>query len=230
MSCHVVMHMLSSIDGRIVTEGWPLDGTDIFTPYARIAGELQGDAWIVGRVTMAEMAGGERRPARASESYPRQTWRAPGSEAGPYAVTLDARGQFHPKDTQVYGSPVLVVLTSAVSDDHLAALRRDGVSYTFAGEQALDLHEVVHRLRTEFGVQRLLLQGGGGINGAFLSAGLVDEISLLVVPVADGARHAPSLIDRDGGLAARLSLQSVARLDDDVLHLRYLVRKQPRSK
>jgi riboflavin biosynthesis pyrimidine reductase len=36
-------------------------------------------------------------------------------------------------------------------------------------------------------IRRLLLEGGGHINGAFLQAGLVDEISLLLVPGVDSA-------------------------------------------
>lgn len=31
-----------------------------------------------------------------------------------------------------------------------------------------------------------MLEGGDGINGSFLRAGLIDEVSLLIAPVADG--------------------------------------------
>lgn len=58
-----------------------------------------------------------------------------------------------------------------------------------------------------------------------MNAGLVDEISLLMLPFADGLRQAPSLIDRDSGAAAKLSLQSVSRLENDLIHIRYLVEK-----
>lgn len=34
-------------------------------------------------------------------------------------------------------------------------------------------------LATEFGIKRLAIVGGGKVNGGFLNAGLVDEISVL---------------------------------------------------
>jgi hypothetical protein len=54
--------------------------------------------------------------------------------------------------------------------------RPRGVSYIFAGEQELDLGLAPEILNRELGIERLLLEGGGGSNGAFLRAGLTDEI------------------------------------------------------
>ncbi|HEU0014024.1 MAG TPA: hypothetical protein VFQ45_10090 [Longimicrobium sp.] len=58
-----------------------------------------------------------------------------------------------------------------------------------------------------------------------LRAGLIDEVSLLVAPVADGRIGTPALFDVDGEDAApcRLALQAVERRADDVLWLRYRV-------
>ena len=46
----------------------------------------------------------------------------------------------------------------------------------------LDLALTLDILNRELGVKRLLLEGGGGANGAFLRAGLVDELSLVICP------------------------------------------------
>ena len=64
---------------------------------------------------------------------------------------------------------------------------------------------------------------GGGINGAFLAAQLIDAISLLLIPVADGAEGTPTLFDRIAGSARTLKLRSVTTLEQDMLHLRYQV-------
>ena len=79
------------------------------------------------------------------------------------------------------------MLTERVSDAHLAGLRQDGVSYIFAGGHELDLGLALEILNRELGLERLLLEGGGGSNGAFLRAGLIDEISLAICPAVDGA-------------------------------------------
>jgi hypothetical protein len=169
MKPKIVLHMGSSIEGRIVPRHWPDDLSKLLGDvYEQVHSELGSDAWIVGRVTMAEFSQGEPRPAQAYETYPRATWKAPGVSAGPYAVALDESGKLHLNTGQVNGDAVIAVLTEKVSDEHLAELRRDRISYIFAGEQTLDLHLALTLLSEDFGITNLLLEGGGGINGSFL--------------------------------------------------------------
>lgn len=222
MKPHVILHMGTSIDARIVPHDWP--GTEAFGEiYERIHRDLGGDAWIVGRVTMAEFAQGEPRPARATETYPRTTWKAPGA-IGPYAIAIDQNARLHLNISHANGDALVAVLTEAAPDDHLAELRRDGISYLFAGKTELDLPLALERLSSDFSIRRLLLEGGGGINGSFLVAGLIDEISLMILPAADGTSPAATLFDRPAGPGAKgLKLQSVDRLENDILHLRYSV-------
>ena len=52
-------------------------------------------------------------------------------------------------------------------------------------------------LNRELGIKRLLLEGGGKANGSFLRAGLVDELSLAIVPAVDGAKGAPHVFDSE---------------------------------
>jgi riboflavin biosynthesis pyrimidine reductase len=84
-------------------------------------------------------------------------------------------------------------------------------------------------LNRELGIERLLLEGGGGSNGAFLRAGLIDEISLAICPAVDGARGAPSIFDssdKDAGIAAPISaitLESCQVLEGGAVWLRYRI-------
>jgi riboflavin biosynthesis pyrimidine reductase len=222
MKPHVILHMISSLDGRILTGDWPKD-LAVNDIYERIHRDLGGDAWIVGSTTMGEFAKGESKPAKAEQAYPRETWKAPGIAKGPYAVGFDRQGKLHLNRNTANDDSLVMVLAKSVSDDHLAELRRDGISYIFAGDDDIDLDATLSTLAGEFGIKLLLLEGGGGINGAFLAAGLIDEISLLMLPLADGTRGVPSLFDRDGGSPARLELDSVKVLEQDILHMRYKV-------
>ena len=109
--------------------------------------------------------------------------------------------------------PIVTLLTEQVSDAHLAGLREDRVSYIFAGERELDLGLALEILNRELGIERLLLEGGGGSNGAFLRAGLIDEVSLAICPAVDGAKGAPSIFDstnKDAGIAAPISSMTLA--------------------
>jgi riboflavin biosynthesis pyrimidine reductase len=144
-----------------------------------------------------------------------------------YGIALDARGRIAWGRSDIGGDPIIAVLTEWVSDAHLAGLGRDGVSYIFAGEQKLDLGLVLETLNRELGIDRLLLEGGGGSNGSFLRAGLIDEISLAVCPAIDGAKGSPSIFDSgdgDAGVAApirSMTLASCEVLEGGAVWLRY---------
>jgi riboflavin biosynthesis pyrimidine reductase len=229
MKPYVVCHMVASVDGRILHSRWrprTRDGGDLFE---RLHGKLGGDAWVVGRVTGQEFAKGKAYDTAAEQTYPREPWLA-RRDAGAYGVVLDARGRIAWGRADIGGDPIVVVLTEQVADAHLAGLRREGVSYFFAGERELDLAAALEFLNRELGVKRVLIEGGGGNNGAFLRAGLIDEISLAICPVVDGAKGAPSVFDstdQDTELRApiaQMSLESCEVLDGGAVWLRYRVR------
>jgi riboflavin biosynthesis pyrimidine reductase len=194
--------------------------------FERLHEQLKGDAWLVGRVTGQEFAKGTAYPSSATESFPRSAWFA-RRDADAYGVVLDAHGKIAWGRSDIGGDPIVVVLTTAVPEAHLAGLRSEGVSYIFAGERELDLALTLDILNRELGVKRLLLEGGGGANGAFLRAGLVDEISLVLCQTIDGAKGAPSVFDSPESDAGRrapvteMTLESSTVLDGGAVWLRY---------
>jgi len=193
MKPHVICLMAASVDGRTLPSRWRPQGAagDLFE---RVHEELAGDAWLIGRVTGQEFARRKPYPASTKEPLPRQHWFA-RRDASAYGVVLDAQGRIAWGRSDIGGDPIVVVLSEAVSDAHLAGLRSDGVSYIFAGQSQLDLALTLDVLNRELGVKRLLLEGGGGANGAFLRSGLVDELDLILCPAVDGAKGAPSVFD-----------------------------------
>ncbi|HEY6922358.1 MAG TPA: RibD family protein [Steroidobacteraceae bacterium] len=230
MKPHVICHMVSSIDGRILHSRWRPKIADSGGIFERLHEQLEADAWLVGRVTGQEFSKAKAPyPAHAGQTYPRQAWFA-RRDADAYGVILDERGKIAWGRSDIGGDPIVVVLTEQVSDAHLAGLRKDGVSYFFAGPKGLDLSSALETLHRELGVKRLLLEGGGGANGSFLRAGLVDEISLAICPAVDGAKGAPSVFDsaeQDSqwrAPIAAMSLESSEVLDGGTVWLRYQVR------
>jgi riboflavin biosynthesis pyrimidine reductase len=199
--------------------------------FERLHDELGGDAWLIGRVTGQEFAKGKTYPATTDQSFPREAWFA-RRDAKAYGVVLDAQGKIAWGRSDIGGDPIVAVLTEQVSDAHLAALRGEDVSYIFAGSTELDLSLVLETLNRELGVRRLLLEGGGGANGAFLRAGLVDEISLVVCPAVDGAKGAPSVFDSGEALSGptapveAMTLESSQVLDGGAVWLRYRLRNR----
>lgn len=226
MKPHVICHMVSSVDGRILPSRWRPTGARVSGLFERLHDQLAGDAWLVGRTTGQEYAKKDTYPRHAHQSYPRETWIG-RRDADAYGVVLDAHGKIAWGRSDIGGDPIIVVLTEQVSDAHLEALRADGVSYIFAGKQAVDLGLALEILNRELGIERLLLEGGGGANGAFLRAGLVDEISLVILPAIDGAKGAPSVFDscaEETDVSApvdSMTLDSNQVLDGGAVWLRY---------
>ncbi len=70
-------------------------------------------------------------------------------------------------------------------------LRKNNVSWIATGKERIDLHRATDILSEQFDVKRLIIVGGGNINGGFLEAGLIDEVSLLLASGIDAAKDRP---------------------------------------
>jgi riboflavin biosynthesis pyrimidine reductase len=232
MKPHVICLMASSVDGRTLSSRWRPKGAagDLFE---RVHDEIAGDAWLVGRVTGQEFARGKPYPTSTKETFPRASWFA-RRDANVHGVVLDAHGKIAWGRADIGGDPIVVVLAETVSDAHLAGLRSEGVSYIFAGKSQIDLALTLEVLNRELGVKRLLLEGGGGANGAFLRAGLVDELSLVLCPAVDGAKGAPSVFDSTEDKADQrapveaMTLESSQLLEGGAMWLRYRIQNADR--
>ena len=81
------------------------------------------------------------------------------------------------------------------------------------------------KLKALFHIDRLTLAGGGQMNWSFAQEDLIDELSIILAPTADGNREAAPLFEKPAFLPERLPavfhLKAVEKLDDDGLWLRY---------
>jgi len=232
MKPYVICHMNTSIDGRIWHSRWRPSENRIPGLFERIHEQLGNGSWLIGRVTGSEYAKAEAYPDRTEQIYRRQSWLTRRGAAA-YGIALDAHGKIAWGRSDIGGDPIVAVLTEQVSDAHLSGLRRDGVSYIFAGARELDLALALDILNRELGIERLLLEGGGKSNGSFLRAGLIDEISLAICPAIDGARGGPHVFDSDNDLAGptapvrSMTLVSSEVLDGGAIWLRYRLENAP---
>ena len=220
--------MATSVDGRIVVHGWPDSAAAaVRRHYEHVHTSYKADGWICGRVTMEPFAGATRPDDEVAREYAGGSTREDFVAAGDhktFAFAIDPSGRLAWKSNEIDGDHVVAILSERVSDEYLAFLRERGVSYLLAGARDVDLVLALEKIGARFGVRTLMLEGGGGINGALLRAGLIDEVSVLVAPVADGRVGTPALFDvGDDATPYRLILNEVERRDDDVVWLRYRV-------
>jgi riboflavin biosynthesis pyrimidine reductase len=230
MKPHVICHMMVSLDGRIHPSRWTAspDGNrkDWTTVYEDVHGRLAGDGWVVGRVTMGEMSKGMPHPPPVAGKVTRPHHFAK-RDAGTYAIAFDRSGKLHFARADIGGDHVVVLLGPGVPDAHLAELAGDGISYVVAPDDAMDPRTLFELLGRELGIKRLLLEGGGNVNGSLMAAGVVDEVSLLVAPAIDGAVGITGVFEvpAASGLAGkvRLRFMSSETLPHGIVHLRYAV-------
>ena len=239
MKPKIICHIMSSVDGRLLNERWsPLfDGKpfgEAGKAYAEAGRALGTQAWMFGRNTLQEGFfpevfdhGGS--PAVRDFS----TYRGHRTSERMFVVADPAGEIAYTADT-VRGDNIVAILGEGVSERYLEHLRRTGISYLFAGADGCDLPLAMHRLRTEFGIESLSLQGGGIINGAFLKAGLLDELNLLIYPGIDGLSGIPSVFEAAGAGGERpaagqsLELLHADTLENGVVRLHYRFHKTTR--
>ncbi|HEY0236709.1 MAG TPA: RibD family protein [Afipia sp.] len=228
MKPKVTLLMITSIDGRLhpsrFTSSPDGERSDWSAQYEKVHETLKAEAWLVGRVTMAEMSkAAPHAPSDATKV--KKPIHIASRNAGSYAVALDPSGKVHFRIGGLAGDHVIALLGSEVPDSHLAELAADGVSYIVSEKADIDIAAMLDSLGREFGIRHLVLEGGAGTNGAFLAAGAVDEMRILVAPAIDGGENVQGIVTYGDGLAGKLQLRllSVETLEHGVVQLHYAV-------
>ncbi len=234
---YVICHILSALNGRI---SGPFMGTAAALPaagaYGSLRAELESEAWLYGTTTTKEFTGFQKpdlmEGAEASGARPaaEEDFVAAHEEKF-YYVSIDTRGEIGWESSKMKRggktAHVIEVLTGDTPEAYRAYLRRNGISYIQAGDHELDCRAALEKLYQLFGIHRLLICGGGQADWTFLDQGMMDELSLVLAPAADGSRG-PSVFDSceesESGRAAQFQLKEVKQLEGGVLWLRYQVK------
>jgi hypothetical protein len=104
---------------------------------------------------------------------------------------LDAQGKIAWGRADIGGDPIVVVLTERVFDAHLAGLRKDAVSYIFAGEREPDLGRALDILNEELGIKRLELGAKGAscvFDSRYEESGMPAPLRSMMLESSEGPR------------------------------------------
>jgi 2,5-diamino-6-(ribosylamino)-4(3H)-pyrimidinone 5'-phosphate reductase len=153
--------------------------------------------------------------------------RSRGAAPQPLAVTASASLDLDPTNRFFVNGPsgTVVFTTRSAPPERRRALAPYATIVTQDG-LTVDLAAALRQLAEQFGIKRLLSEGGPGLNQALLDAGLVDELFWTVAPKLGGG-HGRTLID--GGaparsIRARLELVSLLEHDGE-LYTRYRLQR-----
>ncbi len=221
MKPFIISHMMESVDGRI--DCAMTEQIEPSNAYYDALDQLHCPTTLEGRVTM-QIHFADPEPFKAKDSTPigKICFHKASQEEG-YAVAIDTMGKLKWPSNVHDGKPLLVVTSEACAKEYLDTLTAQGISWIAVGAERIDLAKAVDILNSEFGVQRMAVVGGGHINGAFLAAGLLDEVSVMIGPGIDGREGMASVFDGINNPkrpATLLKLNSIERMGDTVW-LRY---------
>lgn len=221
---YIICHMMTSVDGRIDCQMTSeLPGVE---DYYSTLDALNVPTTVSGRVTAElEMAEPGAFCAKDLAIYGQEGFSKKADAAG-YEVIADTKGKLLWQDAAGMDKPYLIITSEQVTKEYLQYLDRQHISWIACGREKIDLVRAAEILAAEFHVERMGIVGGAAINTAFLEAGLLDEISIVVGAGIDGRGCMTSVFD---GLGAehpliRLKLMDVKRFDSEAVWLRYKTR------
>ena len=146
-------------------------------------------------------------------------------------AVVDGRGRIRWTYKGDASRRLLVIVSRATPAPYLAYLRSEDVSYLVAGNGPVDLGDALLTMKDQLGVTTIVSEAGGGLNGALLRSGLVDELHLVLLPSLVGGLGTPTIFDgiplQLGQLPTRLRLLDASVTTDGIISLHYEADRRP---
>ncbi|MFD0206862.1 MULTISPECIES: RibD family protein [Saccharothrix] len=215
---YVLLSVAVSVDGYIddrSAQRFPLSNAEDFDHVDQARAESA--AILVGAATIRR----DNPRLLVNDAHRRAARVARGRPEYPVKVTVTGSGDLDPALAFWHHGGDKLVYTSSSGHGRAVAAVGDLADVVPLGP-AVDFGALLDDLGAR-GVDRLMVEGGGTIHTAFLSAGLADEIRMAVAPMLIGQAAAPRFLNPaefPGGPARRFHLEDVTKLGD-VAVLRY---------
>ncbi len=206
----VVLFVSASIDGRIslgkdrtmfdMDERDELLGTrEEWNEFTKeIEKVYRPDVWMDGS-NMVVKESAELRPLppcppdkRFYEDFLPETVVADPERKGWIGV-VDGRGRFR-NGYKGDGDKHIIHFTSKKAPaEYLCFLRENDIPYLVTGEDRVDLHSALVKMKDRLGVECVATSSGGRLSGALVRRGLLDEVNIWFHPVVVGGYDTPTL-------------------------------------
>jgi len=208
----LALNMIATADGRATVAGrtGPIANRADYELFHALRTRV--DAVMVGAETVRVEGYGRMVPDAGN----REARVRAGLVADPVAVVL-TRTVDVSASVGMLAAPENRVIVVTPSPD--AELEATEASVEYLREP--DLATAMRRLRAEHGVRSVLCEGGPGLNGHLIPAGVVDELHLVIAPKLAGGRDPLTVLTADALVPVRnLELRSVHE-SGGYLFLRY---------
>jgi riboflavin-specific deaminase-like protein len=217
--------MAMTLDGKVVTgnpkAGFILSGS---------AGDRRGMAELRARADAVMMGAGTLRAENpvmkiAGEDLIERR-RRKGKPDNPRYLVVTNSGKVDP-DARMFSQPGAMVVTSEAGAEAISPELGEKADVLAAGVSEVDLALAAQKLKSDYAVHYLLIEGGPTLTHSALAAGIVDEFFVTLAPLVKSGKNIPALVDGPAfpfGELPRVELLSMAE-DNSELYLRYRVMK-----
>jgi riboflavin biosynthesis pyrimidine reductase len=222
--------MMTTLDGKI-TSGTGVDILDdYFSLYTKVEDRLNAKSWMFGRVTMEAFAEDLPVGLPTTQKDIDDTDYFLSTQSDYNVFAIDTKGVLRWKDNTIKLANVderiniIVIVTQKTPKDYLAYLQDNKISYIYGGKDAINFDLLFKKIKSKLGIDKILLEGGGILNGSVMNENLIDEISLLLLPIVVNRVDAPSIFEGEVQQILNIkkySLTKVERIENDVVWLKY---------
>jgi len=148
-------------------------------------------------------------------------------------IIIDSKPHLTAKGVDYLGKWVKHLFLVTTNENHPAfdqAKKHDNITI-IKFDKKIDLKDLLRQMKTTHGVERLTIQSGGTLNSSWIREGLIDEVSIVVVPCLIGGKDTQSLIGGES-LHSKKDLEKIKSLrlincnvlKDSYVHLTYEVK------
>ena len=195
---YVEIHMMQTIDGKATGNLWRK--SDVYhgiKDYFKLIPNLNCQGFALGRVSME--GNSDEKPNlskyKDKEKLKHEDFIVPLEKGAKYYLaSYDSKGTLGFKnnvininewlnDGSIFLCQIIEVITDQVSNEYLHYCREKGISYIFCGKEKIDIKLSLQKLKKLFKIDKILLQGGPKLDGAFIKDDLIDGISIIISPL-----------------------------------------------
>jgi len=196
----IIVHDSISLDGSFVNFEFSME---LMGLHYQIASRFRSEMSIMGSTTAAksiEMFGGFTPETKSDFNKPEK------KEGQTYWVIPDSKGtlkgKLHFFRRSEYCKDVIVLVSEKTDKAYIKYLKERNYDFLVSGTDRVDLRSAISMLSEKYGPDTIMIDSGRSLTNAFINDGLVDEISVLIVPtvVGENARNLFSEIKKNTDL------------------------------
>ncbi len=208
---HVILSAAISVDGKIATKTGDSNLSSKIDKIRVHKLRSKVDAILIGQNTL------RRDDPILSVRY--------AKGRNPIRIILDSRGKISSKSKIIKTCnkiPTILAVSKNISNKNLQRLKKYPLEIIIAGENKVNLKQLLKQLEKRK-IKKLLLEGGGIVNWEFIKQGLFDEIIVTVTPFLIGGTKSISLVQGLGfskiSKSTKLKLKKIKQQKNElVLH------------